>query len=156
MNTITRVKKFVLVNPGFVVGVVALIFSGGALQAGDPAGAALVPVLKPVPKSVFIIPTSSADGRDPFFPNSTRAPGSAQPDRPAHVDAIPSPFVLNGVNMLPGSRTAIINGRTIAEGETANIPTATGDVAVHLLEFKNNAVVIQFGSQTNELHMRNE
>jgi len=154
MKTIARSTLSRAVASAFVAGAFSLTVTGALAQAGNPAAG---PVLKPIPKSVFIIPTSPAEGRDPFFPNSTRAPGSVQPEKQAHTDSGPSLFILNGVNLLPGNRTAMINGRTIAEGETAQIPTANGDVSVHLLEFKNNnVVVIQFGTQTQELHMRNE
>ena len=155
MKTIARVTLSRAIVSAFVAGVLSLAVTDAMAQATNNPAAG--PVLKPIPKSVFVIPTSPAEGLDPFFPNSTRAPGSVQPEKQAHPDSGPSLFVLNGVNLLPGNRTAMINGRTIAEGETAQIPTANGDVSVHLLEFKNNnVVVIQFGTQTQELHMRNE
>jgi hypothetical protein len=154
MKTIVRANKSRSVAPAFVAGVFLLVTIPAM---GEGTNSAAGPVLKPIPKSVFIIPTAPVEGRDPFFPNSTRAPGSVQPEKQVHTDSAPSLFVLNGLTLSQGSPMAIINGRTIAVGETGPIPTSGGDVSVHLIEIKNNtSVVIQYGSQTQELHMRNE
>ena len=107
-----------------------------------------------VPQSVFIIPKDASEGRDPFYPNSIRpfgvVPGPKTPA--AGIEAL----VFKGFSGTPGHRLAIINGPTIAEGETKDIPTPGGSVKVLCVEIKDSSVVIEVGGQRTELHLKGE
>jgi hypothetical protein len=88
-------------------------------------------------------------GRDPFFPNSTRRvpkvkkvtqPGTA----PGKVDAPKGPDL--SMFQLKGSfgDVALINGRTIAEGETATVKTARGgEFTVECIKVTSKSVEIR-------------
>lgn len=104
-----------------------------------------------VPQSVFVIPTNPSEGHDPFYPNSTRLYSSGVTNA---SNTIPSAslLVLNGLS----DRLAIINRRTMAVGETTDVPTATGTVKVHLLEIKGKSVVVEVGGVSQELRLRGE
>jgi hypothetical protein len=105
----------------------------------------------PVPQSVFVIPSSPKQGRNPFFPRSTFAAAAA----PAKAEAIDtSGVVLNGLTS-PPRVTAMINGRTFEPGERGEIRLRNGaKVMVHCLEIKSDVVVAIIGAQRCELRMR--
>jgi hypothetical protein len=103
------------------------------------------------PQSVFIVPTSPTQGRNPFFPRSTLN-GPAAQSKPELVDA--SAVVLNGLTSPPRA-TAMINGRTFEPGESGQIKLPNGArVLVRCLEIRTNAVVAIIGAQRYELRLR--
>lgn len=101
-------------------------------------------------QSTFVMPKSPAQGRDPFYPNATSlyqtevAPTRVKPDTGL------SSLKLNGIL---GSDLAQINNVTLQVGETEEIKTPTGTVAVHLLEIHAAAetVVIEVSGQRRTL-----
>jgi hypothetical protein len=154
MNMIDRSKKSRATLAIAVAVLFALMGMENAARAEENAPKAVGPL--PVPKSVFIIPTNVKEGRDPFFPNSSRAPGSEQVQVDPHSNVM-SLLILNGLNLKPGGHTAMINGHTMAEGETADIMTSSGTISVHCVKITDgNTVIVEVGSKTQELHMRNE
>jgi hypothetical protein len=130
-----------------------------ARAAGPPAPAAQVltnasPAAATgaaVPQSVFIVPTSSRQGRNPFFPRSTlNAPATQSKLEPIDTSAV----VLNGLTS-PPRLTAMINGRTFEPGESGQIRLPNGaKVLVRCLEIRTNAVVAIIGAQRCELRLR--
>jgi hypothetical protein len=63
-----------------------LLVAAGLLSL--PAAPPAAPVAKPeIPKSVFTVPANSNEGRDPFFPNSTRV--YEQQEAKSHVNESP-------------------------------------------------------------------
>ncbi len=127
-------------------------------QAGPPpashrkAGRATPPAADPpIPKSVFVIPASPAEGRNPFFPHTAVGPEMA---RIAAAAARVSDLVLNGITS-PPRKLALINGRTFEEGETGAIKLPSGaNVEVTCLEIKAETAVVKVGSQRVELQLR--
>jgi hypothetical protein len=113
------------------------------------------PTQSVVPQSVFVIPTNPSEGHDPFYPNSTRLYSSGVTNASNTISSA-SLLVLNGLSGAPGHRLAMINGRTMAVGETTDVPTATGTVKVHLLEIKEKSVVVEVGGVSQELRLRGE
>jgi hypothetical protein len=114
-----------------------------------------------IPQSVFTIPSSPRQGRDPFFPNSHRFSGeTALPSQlaPTRSDVI---LELQGIGGTPDHRLAIIychSGgesekayRTVAEGEETEFKTATGRVRLRCIEIKRESVVVQVGGDRREL-----
>ena len=97
-------------------------------------------------RSVFVIPTNSKEGRDPFFPTSNRPYEIAQASQP-HVGDISS-LVLKGVSGPPDRRLAIINNQTFGVGDSSDIVTAQGRIHV---EIRDDAVVIESAGQNHEL-----
>jgi len=98
--------------------------------------AAAAPVAQPaapevVSRSVFVIPTNPKDGRDPFFPNSTRLYETVSAAQP-HIGDVSS-LILKGISGPPDHRLAIINNHTFGVGDerkTLSLPKARFTFAV--------------------------
>jgi hypothetical protein len=101
-------------------------------------------------QSVFILPTNTKEGRDPFFPNSNRpyeAAEMATTNRTVEVTAL----VLKGFSGSPEQRLAIINNHTFAAGDEGDVTTAQGRIHVRCIEIRPHSVVVQIGGQYHEL-----
>ena len=107
-----------------------------------------------IPKSIFVIPKDAKDGRDPFYPNSDRLSKSGTNE--TVVSAVKVPLILNGLSGASGHRLAMINGRTLAEGESSDVPSGGSLVKVHCVEIKENSVVVEVGGSRQELTMRGD
>jgi hypothetical protein len=88
-----------------------------------PAPAADAPGAVETAQSVFVIPSSSKEGRNPFFPDSTMGMPAPKPKVADPTEAYS--FLLNGITS-PPRRTAIINGRTFEAGEEGEVRMASG------------------------------
>jgi len=115
---------------------------------------AAAPVAQPVPpevvtRSVFVIPTNRSEGRDPFFPTSTRL-YQATPGKNQVVGDLTS-LVLKGISGPPDHRLAIINSHTFAMGDEGDIITPHSRIHIRCVEIKAKSVVIEFGGQRHEL-----
>jgi hypothetical protein len=143
--------------------VVALCMVGGNLWAAasvsnapaKPANPVTLALQAPIPKSVFEIPATPDDGRNPFFPNSVEAKpapvAKAAPAKPA-IDT--SALVLNGITS-PPKRTAMVNGRTFEPGEEGEVKLPNGSkLLIQCAEIKDEAVVIVVGGVRKELRLR--
>ena len=121
--------------------------------------AAAAPVAQPaapevVSRSVFVIPTNPKDGRDPFFPNSTRPYETVSAARPIAGDV--SSLVLKGISGLPNHRLVIINNHTLGVGDQADLVTPQGRIHIRCVEIKARSVVIESGGQRQELNYANK
>ena len=106
------------------------------------------------PQSVFNIPAQPADGRNPFFPQSTVQVVVVQ--KPSKENPIESfSFVLNGITS-PPKRTAMINGRTLEPGEEGEVRMpGGGKILIKCEEIKADSAIITVGGQRRELRLRN-
>ena len=117
--------------------------------------AALVPDPAPIPQSVFVIPRKVDEGKDPFFPNSSRVYGA---DATAKPGAKPQPvadLTLRGISGTAEAPLAIINTTTCTTGETAEIITKNSRIKVQCLEINMAAgtVLLQVGAERRELRL---
>lgn len=105
-------------------------------------------------RSVFIIPSNSKEGCDPFFPNSNRPYeiAAAGDTRTGNVTSL----VLKGFSGSQDHRLVIINNHTFATGDTGDVITSDGRVHLRCIEIKTNSVVIEVGSQRRELIYSNK
>ena len=119
-------------------------------SAGTPTNSAPAVVEQEIPKSVFVIPSSPKQGRNPFFPQSAEV--VAQPIR-SPVD--PSMFVLNGITPNGPKRTAMINSRTFVSGESGEVRLPSGNkVMIKCQEIRADSVIIIYAGAPRELKMR--
>jgi hypothetical protein len=89
-------------------------------HAKGSTNAALVQV--EIPKSVFIIPSTPEQGRDPFFPLSTRLSRSVVvPVTVTNAPAVSVELELKGISGAANHRLAIINNRTFGVGEEGEV-----------------------------------
>lgn len=92
-------------------------------------------------ESVFIMPSNPSEGRDPFFPNSTRPYESAMSKR--HVEL--TTLEIKGYSEIAGRRFVIINNHTFGEGDEGDVMTPQGRVHVHCLTITPNSVLVESG-----------
>lgn len=123
--------------------------------SASPTTTNQAPALAPVeiPQSIFVIPTSPKDGRNPFFPNSTFGVPVPVQVRPVTTGVDLSSFVLNGITS-PPKRTAMINGRTFEIGEEGEVHLPNG--AKELIKCEDigtDSAIISVKGQRRELHM---
>jgi len=104
-----------------------------------------------VARSVFKLPASSKEGRDPFFPNSTR------PYEVALATGRAPGLLLvtcKGISGTPDHRFAIINNHTFATGDEGEVVVPGGKVHIRCVEIKTNSVVVEAGGDREELPIR--
>jgi hypothetical protein len=133
-----------------------VVWLSAAVVAVLPVAAA--PVAQPaapeeVTPSVFVIPTNAKEGRDPFFPNSTRMFEDTVSKSPPVGDL--SSLVLRGISGPPGHRLAIINNHTFAAGDEGEVITPHTRIHIRCVEIKDNSVVVESGGQRHELSYSN-
>jgi hypothetical protein len=117
-----------------------------------PAPAASQPTAPEFPQSVFVVPGSLKEGRNPFFPNSRMGLQVIRTNTPSSIDT--SAFVLNGITS-PPKRTAMINGRTFEINEEGEVKLPTGGrVLVRCSDIFNDSAVIIVNGQRLALRLR--
>ena len=141
-----------LLSPAFATH--AAQIPAGATGHAKPATNA-VPAEPEPPKSIFVTPSTSQEGRDPFFPQSARlrkspvvAAGKTNPP-PAVVD-----LQLKGISGVANHRLAIINNRTFGTGEEGEVSTNVGVVRITCQEIKDDFVRVLVNGQERTLRLR--
>jgi|SRR5579862_7273185 len=100
-------------------------------------------------RSIFILPTNPREGRDPFFPDSTRPYKFAATANPGAADV--TSLVIKGFSGSMDHRFVIINNHTFAAGDEGDVVTHGGRIHLSCIEIKTNSVVIEVGGQRHEL-----
>ena len=100
-------------------------------------------------RSVFVLPTNLKEGRDPFFPASTRPYEDAASKNPVAGDL--TALVLKGFSGTPDHRLAIINNHTFGVGDEGDVLTPHSRIHIRCVEIKDKSVVIESGGQRHEL-----
>jgi len=108
-----------------------------------------------IPQSVFAMPATPKDGRDPFFPASTRPyyGTTKAPVSPNKPQVIELPLVLTGI--IP-NKLAMVCGRTFSEGEEGEIVVSGTRKKIRCLKVKDESAVIELlpEGERRELKMR--
>jgi hypothetical protein len=108
------------------------------------AAAPATPTVKPeMPQSVFVYPSKPQEGRDPFFPNSTR-PYFENPDKVASGPSL-TDLTFKGI-VGGGNRIfAIINNHTFAPGDDGDIFANGRRLTIHCvsINLKANTVTVE-------------
>jgi hypothetical protein len=147
----------------FAVAFLSLAFACLATQTRTNAPATVslaatnaAPIQAEIPKSVFLIPTTPQEGKDPFFPRSMRLFASAVVKTNVQRLATP-PSVelrLNGISGTADRRLAIINNQTFETNEEGEVPTNPGRARIRCLEIKADSVLVQVGAEQRVLRLR--
>jgi hypothetical protein len=128
-----------------------------APAASSPAPTNAPPSLPAIPQSVFIIPATPQEGKDPFFPLSMR-PFTTTVVRtnlqPTVAVAVTVDLKLNGISGTAARRLAIINNRTFEANEEGVVSTTSGPVRIRCLEIKDDSVLVQVGGEQRVLRLR--
>lgn len=99
-------------------------------------------------RSVFDIPATQHEGRDPFFPESTRGyVSTATTNTVAEI----STLTIKGFSGSADNRLVIINNHTFAAGDDSDLVTPSGRIHVRCLIINANSVIIEANGQRHEL-----
>lgn len=107
-----------------------------------PLAAAAVPqdTNTPAP-SVFTMPTSPNDGRDPFFPNSMRPYEEFVTKRPHTVEL--TSLRIKGFSQVGAQRYVIINNHTFGAGDEGDVITPDGRIHIRCLSVGQDSVLVE-------------
>ena len=119
------------------------------MQAGNK-----VPPPPAQTRSVFIIPTNPKEGRDPFFPESTRVFDQMATASRTNQAVVLPPLTVLGISGTPGNLLAIINNHTFAAGDEGDVLTAAGNkVHIRCVAVGENHVNVLVNGQNIRLNM---
>jgi hypothetical protein len=109
----------------------------------------------PPPRSVFIQPTSTREGRDPFYPESTR---NVVEQRQQPVPTAPTqdltPFLkVHGISGSPGSLLVIINNHSFAVGDEGDVLIPGGRIRLRCLEIRPDGASVEVNGHIQQLNM---
>jgi len=146
----------------FAAALLSLAFASLATQTRPNAPAKTsppvtnsVPAELQIPKSVFLIPATPQEGKDPFFPRSMRLFASGVVVKTNVQPAAPSiELRLNGISGTADHHLAIINNQTFEANEEGEVPTNSGHAHIRCLEIKADSVLVQVGGEQRALHLR--
>jgi hypothetical protein len=123
-------------------GLLIALAAASASALGQPADKTAAP------RSVFVMPSNPQEGRDPFFPESTRPYVSAVV---AHVAPVTTTLTIRGFSGTPGHRMVIINNHTFGPGDEGDVLTESGRVHVRCIEINASNVIVEVNNQRREL-----
>jgi len=121
----------------------------------SPLAAAPVapPAKTEAPRSVFAMPTTPKEGRDPFFPSSVH-PYQEAMQQPGRVPEL-SLLKLDGISNSGSHVFVIINNVTFGVGDEVDVKTPGGRIHVRCVEIKANSAVVEAGGQIITLTLSN-
>ena len=134
-----------------------------AFAAQTPAGASshgkaatnAVPTEPEPPKSIFVSPSTPQEGKDPFFPESTRLRNSPVVAKGAtNLPPVVVELQLKGISGGANRRFAIINNRTFQTGEEGEVPSSVGVVRITCEAIKEDSVRVLVNGRQQILHLR--
>ena len=108
-----------------------------------------------IPLSVFVVPATPKDGKDPFFPASTRPYVNLQPivkgQKPQVIEV---PLILTGIT--PSLKLGMVNGKTFSEGEEGDVVVNGVRKKIRCLKVKEESIIIELlpEGERRELKMR--
>ena len=149
-------KPFYSCNTVLTLTAVAFVLGCSvSVYAGDkslPATAAALP------KSVFVDDVNN--GKDPFFPNSTRRaeslPRIATTNVVAPANLVLDQLALKGISGTQDRRLALINSATLAVGELGEIKVGAQILKLRCREIRERSVLIELdgSKEVKELKLR--
>lgn len=110
----------------------------------------------PVPQSTFVIPRKASEGKDPFFPGSTRVYSIGVNAKPVAAPSVIADLTLKGISGTAEQPLAIINTTTFTTGETNDVLFKNGRIKVQCLEINmgDGTVLIQVGAERRQLRLQ--
>jgi hypothetical protein len=120
-----------------------------------PSPAATNALLLPVPLSVFIIPTTPQEGKDPFFPRSMRLFNDVLVKTNLQAMAVVAvELKLQGISGDADHRLAIINNRTFGIGEEGEVLSGAGRARIICKDIKADSVRVLVNGEERLLRLR--
>lgn len=110
-----------------------------------------------IARSEFSLPRKVTEGRDPFFPNSTRPYGAEATTKVAGESSVPEvEFVLKGISGTAEQPLAIINTTTFTTGEENEVIIKSKRIKISCLEINMTAgtVLIEYAGARRQLKLQ--
>ena len=107
-------------------------------------------------KSEFTLPRKMNEGRDPFFPNSSRPYASETVAKPSSEASLPDyEFSLKGISGSPEQPLAIINNTTFTTGEENEVIIKGKRIRIRCYEINMAAgtVLFEYGGARRQLKL---
>jgi len=132
--------------------------SSSPATAPQAAGKNAAPAEAVIPQSVFLVPHNPKEGKDPFFPLSTRVYAYAVvsvPSNPPPVSVV-GELKINGTSGSEDRPLVIINNVTFGVGDTNNVISGGNPVSVHCLaiDLALGTATIQVGGERRVLRFQ--
>jgi hypothetical protein len=129
---------------------IILALAAAGLTAAGADTTKTAPAL-PVPeRSLFIMPANAREGRDPFFPESSRL----YEENVAVKHTIDnSSFSIKGLSIEHGRAMVIINNHTFAPGDEGDVVIPGGRVHLRLIAIRTGVVIIEVNGTRRELNI---
>jgi hypothetical protein len=119
--------------------------------AKGPVGPAAIKV----PASRFNIPSSTLEGRDPFFPNSARLQSSVPKNTDPKQTPVSVTLQLKGISGTGTNRVALINTTTFRAGDEDMVNIGNGrKVEVTCISIGEESCVVEVLGARQELRLR--
>lgn len=158
----TCVMKYSCLTPlglclATLVGATALTVSAGPAPkaaTNAPPAAKAAPQEPVIVRSIFEAPKTPKEGRDPFFPNSTRLSSTVVAKTNAGPTSLCPLLKLKALSGMAAQRLTTINNVTFAAGEENEVIAGTIRVRVHVIEIKDDSVVVEVAGVRCTLRMR--
>jgi hypothetical protein len=133
-------------------------------QTNAPSGSVAaatnaLPPLPQIPQSVFSIPVTPQEGKDPFFPRSMRIftdPTAVvrTNSQPVVAAVVAVELKLSGISGTADHRLAIINNRTFDVGEEGEVVSNVGRVRIICKDIKADSVRVLVRGEERLLRLR--
>lgn len=130
-----------------------VIVAAAAMQAPGGETPKTAPAKPVASRSVFVVPAHPGEGRDPFFPESTRTYDALAAANRSTVEI--STITFKGVSGTPGHYVAIINNHAFKVGDESAVRTQSGQAHIRCLEIRPTMAVIEINGQRRELSLTN-
>lgn len=140
-----RVKTFATIF--FALTFAAIAADKPNAPAAKPAPAKPAPVV--TARSVFTQPASGRDGRDPFFPESTRVFETTQAAT-VHVVEINN-LTVKGFSIVRGRPMVIINNHSFMVGDEGDVLVTGGRAHLRCLEILSSKVIVEVNGAHHEI-----
>ncbi len=124
----------------FAVQTISILFI--AITLTLPSSSAPVKSAEVV-QSVFVQPSNSKEGCDPFFPKSTRPYVVKSDGKSPELSSL----IVRGGSFSGKRKFVIINNHTFGVGDFSTVITPQGQVYIHCVEINANNVVIESNGQ---------
>ncbi len=112
-----------------------------------------------ITKSEFTLPRKITEGRDPFFPNSSRPYATETVVKPTSDSSLPDhEFSLKGISGSPERPLAIINNTTFTTGEENDVIIKGKRVKIRCVEInmKAGTLLFEYGGLRRQLKLSSQ
>lgn len=106
-------------------------------------------------RSVFTQPAKPSDGRDPFFPESSRPYESANASASTGtvVRAVePTTLAVKGFSVVNGRPVVIINNHSFMAGDEGDVRSTSGTTHIRCIEIQKDVVTIEINGARRQIH----